>query len=561
MKKKNSKKSLSKKSKDSKDKGNLSKKSSISKSSSKSKSKSKSKEKDAKKTASKKDLEIVTDANKINQPQLNTNMPQTTIDLNTNIEETPLQGRNINNPPNFNYRTSPLMSNGYISPTSAGNNIIFGNQSMDNFNLRTQQNFNAEEIKCEGCSELNAICYCTECKKSFCAQCENQIHTIPAMKNHIRRPVKDLVFLKKLCLHHNQSLTYFCASCDEAICKECQQLGPHNTKYHSIISIKEAFNLKHMKLSKLINDTLYYRYNKLNINIKIIEKILEKIISDSNEAERDINKYFNNLLYNLKNAKGKRLAMLDFETGFIQKNIIALEELKDYVFDTKENNDDLLDFVMKFESVKNKMEELLAKPKKLNISDDILQLPYEINYEKEKMNIYTQMLTELKSKNNEIFDLLNDTKVYIDNQIMKNEGNLVVLNTNNNNLNQNLEKSNNRYSILKRPSNASGNKYNAMSYDFNLKNDLNNNNLDLLKDIQELMEHGDLNLYQILSDYKSKEKMDCINIQDIPIALKIASIDTNVDEVNNLLDILLMPKKNLVNIKDFLINVLLYKTN
>ena len=55
--------------------------------------------------------------------------------------------------------------------------------------------------------------------------------------------------------------------------------------------------------------------------------------------------------------------------------------------------------------------------------------------------------------------------------------------------------------------------------------------------------------------------MDCINIQDIPIALKIASIDTNVDEVNNLLDILSMPKKNLVNIKDFLINVLLYKIN
>ena len=85
--------------------------------------------------------------------------------------------------------------------------------------------------------------------------------------------------------------------------------------------------------------------------------------------------------------------------------------------------------------------------------------------------------------------------------------------------------------------------------------------MDLLKDIQELMEHGDLNLYQILSDFKSKEKSDSINIQDIPQALKIASIDTNVDEVNNLLDLLLMPKKNLVDIKDFLINVLLYKIN
>ena len=114
------------------------------------------------------------------------------------------------------------------------------------------------------------------------------------MKNHIRKPINELPFLKKLCLHHNQTLNYFCSSCDEAICKECQQLGPHNTKYHAIISIKEAFNIKHNKISQLINDKLIYRYNKLNINIKILDRILEKILSDSNEAEREINKYFNN---------------------------------------------------------------------------------------------------------------------------------------------------------------------------------------------------------------------------------------------------------------------------
>ena len=557
MKKKDSKKSLSKKSKNSKDKSIVSKKSNASKSSSKSKSKSKSnsKEKDPKKKSSKKDLEIVTD-NKNNPPQPNNILPQATIDLNTNLEETRTPIKNINNFPNYNN----LNNNGYISPNSANANNLINFGTQDNFNIRTP-NINFEEIKCEGCSEQLAICYCTICKKAFCAQCENQIHSIPAMKDHIRRPIKELAILKKLCLHHNQTLSYYCASCDEAICKECQQLGPHNTKLHAIISIKEAFNNKHMKIDALIKEKLCSRFNKLNINIKIIDKFLEKIIADSAEAERDINKYFNTLLCNLKNAKGKRLAMLDFETGFIQQNIIALEELKDYVFDTKENNDDLLDFVLKFELVKNKMEEILEKPKKLNISDEILELPYEINYEKEKMNLYSQMMNELKDKNNEIFSLLNDTKVYIDNQIMKNQGNLVLLNNNINTINQNMEKSNNRYSILKRPSNASGNKYNYMSYDFNLKNELNNQNLDLLKDIQELMEHGDLNLYQILSDFKSKDKSDSINIQDIPQALKIASIDTNIDEVNNLLDILSMPKKNLVNIKDFLINVLLYKIN
>ena len=79
-----------------------------------------------------------------------------------------------------------------------------------------------------------------------------------------------------------------------------------------------------------------------------------------------------------------------------------MEEIKDYVYDAKENNDDLLDFLMKFEKVKNRMEELLDKPKKLNISEEILELPYEINYENEKMNLYSQMMTELKDKNSEI---------------------------------------------------------------------------------------------------------------------------------------------------------------
>ena len=544
----------SKKSKDSKgNKSSISKKSSLSKSSSKSKSKEKNK--DSKKNSLKKNIEIVTDMNNINNPQ--NNLPKTTLDLNTigdNFNQNTRNPQNFNNFPNY---YGGGLSNGFISPSS-GQNINFGTQTLKSFDNFKSPNINMikiEDVKCDGCIEQKAVCYCTECKKSFCPQCDNQIHTIPALRNHIRRPIEELAHLKKLCLHHNQCLSYFCDSCDEAICQECQQLGPHNTKYHIIISIKEAFEKKCMKITKLIGEKLTYRYEKLNMNTKIIEKILEKIISDANEAERDINKYFNSMLCNLKNAKGKRLSMLDFETGFIQKNINELEELKDYVYDVKENNDDLIEFLMKFDQLKNKMEEILDKPKKLNIAEDILELPYEINNEKEKMSLYSQMVKELKMKNNEIFNLLNETKIYCDNEMMKNEGNLVLLNNN-----QDNDKNNNRYSILKRPSNTSGNKYNYMSYDISTKKKINNNkNLDLLKDIQELMEHGDLNLYQILSDYKSKEKMDCINLKDIPSALKIASIDTNVDEVNSLLDILYMPRTNPVNIKDFLIKVLLYQ--
>ena len=544
----------SKKSKDSKgNKSTTSKKSSLSKSSSKSKSKSK----DSNKKSSKKNIQIATD--KMDNQQ-NNNLPPNTLDINTLGDKQSPNTRNLqNNNMLQNYAGSEHFSNGFISPSS-GHNINFGTQTMKSFDNLKNPNIhiikNLEDIKCEGCLEQRALCYCTECKKSFCPQCENQIHTIPSLKCHIRRPIDELAILKKLCLHHNQCLSCFCSSCDEAICKECQQLGPHNTKYHIIISIREAFEKKCMKITKLLGETLSYRYEKLNINIKIIEKIIEKIISDSNETERDINKYFNSMICNLQNAKGKRLSKLDFEAGFIQKNINDLEELKDYVYDAKESNEDLIEFLMKYEQVKNKMEEILDKPKKLNISEDFLELPYEINNEKTKMSLYSQMVKELKIKNNEIFNLLNETKLYCDNEIMKNEGNLVLLNSN-----QANEKNNNRYSILKRPSNSSANKYNYISYDFSQKKTINNKNLDLLKDIQLLMEHENLNLYQILSDYKSKEKFDCINIKDIPTALKIARIDTNIDEVNNLLDILYIPKVNPINIKDFLIKVLLYKSD
>ena len=550
----------SKKSKDSKGKkSSVSKKSSFSKSSSK--SKSKSKDKDSKKKSSKKNIEIVTDMNKIpNQQDNQENQPRKTFDLNALGDNLNQNARNFQTYNNFpNYMGSGGLSNGFISPSS-GNNIIFGTQTLKSFDNNKNPNMkNIEDVKCEGCLEQKAICYCKECKKSFCPQCENQIHTIPAMRNHIRRPIDELAHLKKLCLHHNQCLSFFCSSCDEAICKDCQQLGPHNTKYHIIISIKEAFERKCMKITKLIGEKLTFRYEKLNINIKIIEKILEKIISDANEAEREINKYFNSMLCNLKNAKGKRLSKLDFETGYIQKNINELEELKDYVYDVKENNDDLIDFLMKYDQVKNKMEEILDKPKKLNIAEDILELPYEINNEKEKMSIYSQMVKELKVKNNEIFNLLNETKSYCEKEMLKNEGNLVLLNNN-----QNDERNNNRYSILKKSNTSVANRkfMSLINLDNSFKKKMTTTkNLDLLKDIQELMEHGDLNLYQILSDYKSKDKMDCINIKDVPTALKIASIDTNVDEVNHLLDILYIPRENNINIKDFLIKVLLYKTD
>ena len=176
------------------------------------------------------------------------------------------------------------------------------------------------------------------------------------------------------------------------------------------------------------------------------------------------------------------------------------------------------------------------------------------------MSEYSQMVNELKLKNNEIYNLLNDTKIYCENEINRSDGNLVLIN-NPANINVNSYGSNSSFNRNNRYNNIQNkNYYNSMDIIGNNRNfNLNNKNLDLMKDMKEAIEHSGLNMYQILSDYKNKENADCIDIKDIPIALKKASIDTNVEEVNNLLDVVYIPRNNKINIKDLLIKVLLYK--
>lgn len=537
-----------------------------------SKSKSKSKDKD-KKTPKKEEREksvksksgksVNESEGELKEKNEVQNMPANTLELTTNQEGfNPIRTRNGQQKMFPPFYSSTHNINGLLSPTGGDNNFervgghghfTLGEGMNPSVNyMMTSTEGMADGQKCEGCLEQKGIWYCTDCKKILCPGCESIIHGIRSMRNHNKQPITKISSFKKLCLHHSQRFKFFCATCDEPICLECQQYGPHNTKYHRIISLKEAFDNKSSKITTIINEKLIPRYENLSGNIKIIDNSVEKLIAQANETEREINKYFNSMLGNLKNAKGKRLSVLDFESGFIQKNIVALEELKDYVNDVKETNIDLIEFLMKFDETKQKMEMALDKPKKLNIPADILELPSDIAKQKEKIIYYNQLKKELQSKNDEIYNLLNDTKIYCDNENAKIRNNLVLINSNNSNNILSENKKNNRYDLFK--SNLTG----IVKQNFFKSND---KSVDLLKDIQESIGHSGLNMYEVLSDFHSEEKKDCINIKDLPTALKNFDIDTNIDEVNALLQLLQISKVEPIDIKNLIIKVLLYKSD
>ena len=70
----------------------------------------------------------------------------------------------------------------------------------------------------------------------------------------------DYIKIKKLCYHHQHPLILYCDTCDEPICNECQIIGPHNTNYHRILNLQDAYN----KRMSYINSQRPLLFNKLN---------------------------------------------------------------------------------------------------------------------------------------------------------------------------------------------------------------------------------------------------------------------------------------------------------
>ena len=105
-------------------------------------------------------------------------------------------------------------------------------QTLNNQNFIQTSESNPTLIKCDGCFINSTNIYCKDCEKCLCNSCDNQLHIIPAFKNHEKIPFENLTHLKKLCYHHNFPLKYFCESCVEHVCEECKNNGPHNTRLH-----------------------------------------------------------------------------------------------------------------------------------------------------------------------------------------------------------------------------------------------------------------------------------------------------------------------------------------
>lgn len=279
------------------------------------------------------------------------------------------------------------------------NNLLHNNMQYD------------QKEKCEGCYEGDGVVYCTNCGKIYCKICEDQIHVVPSNRLHERRPLNDVTHLRKLCYHHNNPLKYFCESCEEPICQECQMIGPHNNKLHKIISIFESFKKKYAYLSTLITKNIMQKYEQTMSQISYLNYISEQIKKVKNGIEREIRGEYAELIDELNSIEGKKLAVLNYESSILQKDINKMQEVITYVNELGgSESPDMISFLLRYKQLNEKIEYSLAKPIKSKVDITIDDFPRRVEENKKKMDKIMKYEKLLKIKDDLIWKIINDKK-------------------------------------------------------------------------------------------------------------------------------------------------------
>lgn len=215
-----------------------------------------------------------------------------------------------------------------------------------------------------------------------------------------------------MCYHHHNSLKYYCESCEEPVCHECQSIGPHNNKLHRIINIFESFKKKFGSINHSVQTGIINKLDLLTNQIQFIEFNIEQIRNVKNSIERDIRGEYSKLMENLRSEEGKKLAILQYESANVNKEINKIQDIINIVNEINlADSPDMIAFLLRYKQLHETVELILAKPVKQNIEIPADDFSRDLEERARKLNKYEKMKNLIKAKDDIIWALLNEKKL------------------------------------------------------------------------------------------------------------------------------------------------------
>ena len=520
-------------------------KKSISKKSSKKLSKEKDKSSKSKDKSSKKSKSpnSKNDSLIIKAEDLNDKKPE--LDPMLNQNQIPIT--NINNDYNNKYFAT-LETNTNNPFIQIQNSPIFPAQ-IPNIPPLTINSPNTLSVqKCEGCFIADAVCFCKECGKAYCPSCDSQIHLVPIYKSHERVPINEMKHLKHLCVHHNLPLKLFCDSCNEPACDECKISGPHDTKLHSVKNIIEAYNEKYKVLMNITENKIIGEINYLINNQNLIENKIKELENKGNNIEKEINEAYYNNIEKLNSEKGKRIAILNYESSKYQKEMINIQEIINYNEEYSKNNKNFMrlsskneeekqiEYLLKYKSILENIEAIISKPlNDISLEKGIESMPLKEITENLKMENYSKMKAILKVKNDIIWNLILMRKKLPEKALKKYKEKKFEINN---------EKINTINGIDNEPfTSIYSNKKEKEERDIN----------NFLEEIKFFIKRNNFNMFQLLSENCIKDNKEFISKNNLLNCLQKINLDIDDDKLGKILmKYDLFKEFDSININDFL---------
>lgn len=174
--------------------------------------------------------------------------------------------------------------------------------------------------------------------------------------------MNDIHHFKKSCIHHNQSLRFYCESCEEPICQECFHIGPHNNKLHRIVNLIDAFRKNFSRVDSTIVRFVNAKYEEVYKQMQKIEMKVDEVKNNKKLIERDIRSEYQMMLERLTSEEGTKLAVLQNEQSVLNKEVNNIQQLLIYVDSIKRSDSpDMIGFLLRFKEIAESIEVIMSR--------------------------------------------------------------------------------------------------------------------------------------------------------------------------------------------------------